>query len=657
MKISASGGNRAKRACRREKHALIAAVLALSAAFAACTPRPKQPPATLPTPTPVPSPYSAAQLADAVEIADVALSPKGDEIAFVSDASGSLELWTAMIDAQGKVLPAVQRTAAKETVGGLEYAPNGDLVFQMDHGGDERHDLWRLVRGAAKAEPLAATDLAEQGAFFSPDGAKLAYMADTERPFQFDLVVRDMASGKVTPITHEPVNVYGGAWSRDGKLVAGTVTPDDQKGELIVVDIATLKATRIKPPRKDGILWAQAFLPDGRLLATTVNDEGFSQLCIVDVKSGSVTLAGTREWDVEEVAVTDAGDAVYARNVRGESELVGIKALDTRAAVGVIAKGGVITAVAVDPAGTRAAFVRESADRPSEILLVDLATRAAKTAVAPIAGSVDLSRLAKAQLRTFKSFDGKEIDAFVWKPYYAHQGTPPPLVIHVHGGPNGQTRPGFYPSIQALTEAGFVVAAPNYRGSTGYGRAFEDLNNKDWGGGDLKDLLAVVDGLAKTGVIDRSRVGITGGSYGGYMALRAITATPDDWAAAVARYGMPDLVKDYELTVDRFGTWYETEMGTPETHGALFKERSPIHSMDKVKAPLLVLQGANDTNVPQWESDLVVSELKKRGRTVDYVVYPNEGHGFTHRENRLDDMDRTVRFFTTHLAKKTEPRK
>lgn len=636
---------------RRMKTA--AALLALGA-IAACAPRTKQPSPGLPTPTPVPSPYTAAQLAEAVEIAGVALSPKGDELAFVSDASGSLELWIAKIDAAGVVQPAVQRTSAKETVGELEYAPNGDLVFQMDHGGDERYDLWLLARGAASPAPLAATDLAEQGAFFSPDGTKLAYMADTERPFQFDLVVRDLASGKVTPITHEPVNVYGGAWSRDGKLVAGTVTPDDQRGELLVVNIATGKTTRIAPARKDGILWAKSFLPDGRLLATTVNDEGFSQLCVVDVKSGSIALSGTREWDVEEVAVTDAGEAIYARNVRGESEVVGIKTLDTRAAVGVIAKGGVVTDVAVDPGGTRAAFVRESSDRPSEVFLVDLATRGVKSAIEPRAGGVDLSRLAKAQLRTFKSFDGTAIDAFVWKPYFAHQGSPPPLVIHVHGGPNGQARPGFYPSIQALTEAGFVVAAPNYRGSTGYGRAFEDLNNKDWGGGDLKDLLAVADGLARAGMIDRSRVGITGGSYGGYLTLRAITATPDDWAAAVARYGMPDLVKDYELTVDRFGTWYETEMGTPATHPALFKERSPIHSIDEVKAPLLVLQGANDTNVPQWESDLVVDELKKRGRTVEYVVYPNEGHGFTHRENRLDDMARTVRFFSTHLGKKKE---
>jgi dipeptidyl aminopeptidase/acylaminoacyl peptidase len=234
-------------------------------------------------------------------------------------------------------------------------------------------------------------------------------------------------------------------------------------------------------------------------------------------------------------------------------------------------------------------------------------------------------------------------------------GTPPPAVVRVHGGPSAQTRPYFSPEAQLLAGRGFLVVAPNYRGSTGYGRAFEDLNNKDWGGGDLRDLIAVVDALAARGDLDRTRVGITGGSYGGFMTLRAITATPTAWAAAVESYGMPDLIADYRINSDRFGSWYETEMGTPKTHEVLFKDRSPIFNLEKVVAPLLVFQGANDSNVPKWESDLVVDALQKHGRVVDYVVYPNEGHGFTHRENRLDAVQRTAEFFGQHLAARVRP--
>lgn len=638
---------------------VMAAVLLIAATLAGCGTRERAAPVVA-TPAPVRAAYTAEDLADVVEITDVALSPLGDELAWVSDASGSLELWTAPI-AGGKAGTPVQRTFAKETVGELAYSKNGDLVFQMDHGGDERYDLWILRRAAAKPEILAGTDLAEQSAFFSPDGARIAYEADTERPFRFDLVVRDLATGRVTPMTHEPVNVWGGAWSRDGKLLAGVVTPDDQRGELIVVDVATRKSTRVKPPRPDGILSPIEFLPDGTLLATTVNDLGFTQLALVDVKEGSVDLAGTRDWDIENVAVADDGTVLYTRNVAGESELVLARGFGgRRPALDTLHREGVVSAVDLSPDGKLAAVVRQGSNRPAEIALVDLTKvgpslgrldTAVTEAVAAKSGRVDFTRLALARSQTFESVGKLPVQAWIYKPPVARLGgTAPPLVVRVHGGPNAQARPVFDPDIQVLVEAGFVVAAPNYRGSTGFGRAFEDANNMDWGGGDLKDLLAVVDGLALEGTIDRNRVGITGGSYGGYMTLRALTATPDDWGAGVARYGMPDLVKDYEMTVDRFGTWYETEMGTPQTHPELFRDRSPIHTLHRVRAPLLVLQGANDTNVPKWESDLVVDALRARGAVVDYVVYANEGHGFTHRENRLDAMKRTTDWFVTHLG-------
>jgi dipeptidyl aminopeptidase/acylaminoacyl peptidase len=154
-------------------------------------------------------------------------------------------------------------------------------------------------------------------------------------------------------------------------------------------------------------------------------------------------------------------------------------------------------------------------------------------------------------------------------------------------------------------------------------------------------------------VIDRNRVGITGGSYGGYMTLIALVKDPDFYRAGADSYGMFDLVEDYNLTKDRFGLWYETEMGTPQTHAALFADRSAIRFLDQIKAPLIVFQGANDSNVPKDESDKMVEALKKMGRKVEYVVYPDEGHGFTRRPNRIDNMQRTVAFFREHLSQKS----
>jgi dipeptidyl aminopeptidase/acylaminoacyl peptidase len=252
--------------------------------------------------------------------------------------------------------------------------------------------------------------------------------------------------------------------------------------------------------------------------------------------------------------------------------------------------------------------------------------------------------------RTFVSTDAMRIEAFVTLPRAYPLGSPPPLVLFVHGGPNGQSRGAFAPIVQALSQAGIAVAAVNYRGSTGYGRAFEDANNHDWGGRDLDDLVAVADTLATEGRVDRARTGIMGGSYGGYMTLRALTARPERFAAGVDLYGMADLAEDYRLTASRFGAWYQTEMGDPVRDAALYRDRSPWFTLERVRAPLLVMQGANDSNVPRVESDELVRRLRMHGARVEYVVYPGEGHGFSRRDDREDSIVRAVAFFARELG-------
>jgi dipeptidyl aminopeptidase/acylaminoacyl peptidase len=267
-------------------------------------------------------------------------------------------------------------------------------------------------------------------------------------------------------------------------------------------------------------------------------------------------------------------------------------------------------------------------------------------------GGVKSEELASGEIVSYPSFDGKTVSAIYLKPPVARLGTPPPLVVMVHGGPDWQSYDDFHPMRQSLAEAGFAVLAPNFRGSTGFGRAWLDANRKDWGGGDRKDLIAGADFLAARGEIDRARVGITGGSYGGYSTLYGLAKNKGEWAAGVAAYGMPDLALDYELSKSRFAPWYQTMMGNPKDDAALFKERSAITYLDDLKAPLLIFQGANDTNVPLAESELVYKRLKKLGRDVGLVVYPDEGHGFSRRKNLTDYYEKTTAFFADKLGRK-----
>jgi dipeptidyl aminopeptidase/acylaminoacyl peptidase len=591
-------------------------------------------------------PYTAADLAQVTNIFEVAIAPAGDEIAYVSDSSGAHELWTASRTNDGWQVR--QRTALKECVSAIAYGPHSDIVFCVDHGGDERNDLWLLPRNASAPEQIAKTPIAEDNPSFSPDGRLLAFMADNKRPFHFNIMVRDIERGTLRPLTDESIDVIEPRWSRDSSTIVATITPDFQKGDLVVIEVNSGRKRTIHPPRPDGILLPVDFLPDGQLLVLSTNSLGFTQLATVDVRTGQLKFVGPGDWDVTQAAVAGGGSTVLiARNVRGESELLEFTGDWDR--LNPIARGGVVGDIAVNRDGLRRVVISEKSTHAASVDLLEKDTRV--SIVPPAMAVVDGACLSEAHLETAKSFDGRSIDTYVWNPPVSRLGTPPPAVVFVHGGPEGQSVAEFAPQEQALAEAGFVVLSPNYRGSSGYGREFLDLNNKDWGGGDLKDILAVVDHCSRKGIIDGSRVGIMGGSYGGYMTLRAITAAPQVWAAAVDLFGMPDLEEDYRITRDRFGSWYETEMGTPEKDAALFRDRSPIHGLARVRAPLMVLQGENDTNVPKAESDLVVETLKKRGIPVEYVVYPNEGHGFTHRQNRRDAMTRTVGFFVRYLGK------
>ncbi len=610
-------------------------------------------------------PYTAEQLTLIRTTSESRLSPDGRTLAFVSDATGAAELWT--VPAKGG-WPS-QLTSLNERVADVRWSPDGAwLIFTSDYGGNERRDLYRVPAEGGAVEQLTDTKLSESEPRVSPDGKRLAFTADPDADFDFQLHVMDLATKKVTRLTKEPVKVQSPLWSPDGRTIAVTRSGDEQKGDLLLIDAGTGAKVVVAPPVKGTVVWPGAFAPDGKsLVVVAPNAAGFDQMALLKLgdrpeagkpprPDGGPKFIGPGDWDVSEPRWTRDG-VWFLRNEGGATSLCLLPSPDGKWETVLPAKGMVHT-LSADAAGRRLVLMREDVTRPADAWLMDAAPEKGSRADSlrqvtfSLLGGVKPEELSPGEMVTYESFDKTTIHALFVKPKVARLGSPPPAIVYVHGGPNAQQTLSFDPFVQLLAEEGFAVIAPNYRGSTGFGRAFEDANNKDWGGGDLKDVVAAVKQFGDRRDIDPKRAGITGGSYGGYMTLMALAKSPDTFAAGAEFYGMPDLVMDFLLSKSRFADWYETEMGNPKRDAALFRERSPLPYLDDIKAPLLVFQGANDTNVPKAESDLLAAVLKELRKPFEYVVYDDEGHGFTRRKNVLDSSKRTAAFFVKHLGKK-----
>jgi dipeptidyl aminopeptidase/acylaminoacyl peptidase len=265
--------------------------------------------------------------------------------------------------------------------------------------------------------------------------------------------------------------------------------------------------------------------------------------------------------------------------------------------------------------------------------------------------SIDPATLVEPMHVRYPGADGREIPALLYIPHAEaiRGGALPPAIVHIHGGPTGQHLRWWDRASQWYANNGYVVLAPNIRGSTGYGREFQEANRGDWGGKDLEDVVKGAQWLAKEGIADAKRIGAYGGSYGGFMTLMVLTQAPDVWAAGVSVVGVVSWKTLHDTTRGDLRDYLERELGDPAKVPDLYRDRSPLTHVSKIKAPLLVLQGANDPRVPQSEAKLMTDALSKAGKTFDQHVYEGEGHGFRTRANAIDSLRRATEWFDRYL--------
>jgi dipeptidyl aminopeptidase/acylaminoacyl peptidase len=300
--------------------------------------------------------------------------------------------------------------------------------------------------------------------------------------------------------------------------------------------------------------------------------------------------------------------------------------------------------------GSNLLYFHEGAIAPRDVWVYARATGKSRQITHSLVGGIRSEDMVEPVLVHYPSQDGKwTISAFVYVPYNMPTNGQNAAIVYVHGGPTSQSRNSFNRFIQYAANQGYMVIAPNYRGSTGYGKAFQNANLFDMGGGDLHDVLAAAEFLKQSGFLDAKKIALMGGSYGGYLTMMGVTKAPELWAAGVPIVPFVNWFTEIENEDPVLRQMDLATMGDPKVEKTRYQDRSPIFFIDKISAPLMLLAGGNDPRCPKSETLQVVEAIKKRGGIAEYKIYENEGHGFARVENLIDAYNRVGSFLKAHV--------
>jgi dipeptidyl aminopeptidase/acylaminoacyl peptidase len=475
-----------------------------------------------------------------------------------------------------------------------------------------------------------------------------------------DVGVFDLQSWQARNLTNEKTRDHSWnavAWSPDGKsiyAVRGNAGFTDS--DLYRVDLSSGTTENLTPHSGQRRIVASDLSPDGKWLLVTSNEKGgFENVGLLDLSSKQTQWITDTQWQaVGGDFAPDGRHLTYTINQDGREtaylyDIAGKTSQKLAFPEGLTSPTGAPSAYS--RSGDRLLVTHQDAQHPPDLWVYNLANSRPQQLTFSAIASLNPEALPKSDIVHYKSFDGQMVSALLWMPFNLKRDGSNPAIVLPHGGPTGQTVDSFNSIAAALASRGFICIAPNVRGSTGYGLDFQKANFKDLGGGDLQDEVFATKFLVDTGYVDSKKIGITGGSYGGYMTLMAVGKTPDVWAAAVEEYGIVDWYTMLQHE-DAFLQEYEKSLlGDPEKDRAVYENASPIKFLRNAKAPLLVLQGENDIRVPKEEAEQVVQIYKSIGKTVDAKFYPLEGHGFAKRENQVDSLKRTIDWFDKYLKK------
>jgi len=626
---------------------------------------------TLPTPQAITDPKQVASKPDAQvekslsieklymtrQIGGYTWSPDGKTVAFVSNMSGRNNIW--LVPSEGGW--PTQLTVSDQRQTQPAWSPDGKwIAYISDYDGDEQWDIFLVSPKTGQVVNLTNTrEIAEESPTWSQDGRYLAYLVKPKTSSVFEIDVYDTLMRDVKHLTtgtaKDRMNVAP-IWSADGKFIV--YTQEQSKGtdsNIFLVDVASAQSTLLTPHDGERTFSANDVSPDGKTLLITSNAvDGYDNVGLLGIEGKKIHWLTKDKWSTSGESFSPDGKFLtYNANVDGNTDIFLYDLATGKARTLPLPKGVNFSSGSNSPFtrdGARLVYYHTGPAAPGDLWVYTLADGKSHQLTHSLIGGVRSEEMVEPSLVHYPSKDGRwTISAFVYVPFNLPRNGQHPAIVYVHGGPTAQTMNTFNRFVQFMANQGYLVIAPNYRGSTGYGKEFQQANLFDMGGGDLQDVLAAADWIKQTGYVDPKKLILMGGSYGGYLTMMGVTKAPELWAAGVPIVPFVNWFTEIQNEDPVLQQSDMATMGDLVKNKALYEDRSPINFVDQIKAPLYLLAGGHDPRCPRTEAQQVVDAVKKRGGVVEYKVYENEGHGFAKVENQIDAYKRVADFLKAHV--------
>lgn len=604
-----------------------------------------------------PQQYSVEDFYRNTEYFGTSFSSSGDRILVSSNRTG---IFNALVIPTAGGEPQPVTSSTDNAIYAVSFFPADDrILYSSDKGGNELDHLYVRLPDGSTRDLTPGKKLKAQFAGWAGDDRSFFVETNERDERFFDVYEYATEEYGRTLLYRNTEGFTIGPVSKDKRFIA-LVKPRTTNDADIFLHDRQSKATRHITQHSGNINYAaQDFAPDGsKLLITSDSGREFAALQAYDLATGRKSTVQALPWDILGAGYSKTGKylVMYVNeDSRYDSRLLDAATMQPVALSGM--PPGLIRGIKVSRDESTIAFYASDGSAPDDLWAGRIG-QAPKRLTDALNPRIRRKDLVVPRVVRFKSYDGVEIPGLLYRPHQASPDAKAPAIVMVHGGPGGQAQVGYFALTQALVNHGYVVYDINNRGSSGYGKTFYAMDDRKHGEADLADVVASKKLLAATGYVDSTRIGILGGSYGGYMTLAALTLQPEAFQVGVDLFGISNWVRTLTSIPPWWAAFREAlyaELGDPATDSARLRRISPLFHADKITAPLMVLQGANDPRVLKVESDEIVAAVKKKGVPVEYVLFPDEGHGFVRKENEIKGYTKVLEFLDLHLRGKEAP--